>query len=483
MPSVATDPKPAPRSSGGCLGHDSMRRSCDARTGRAAPRTGRAAGFAALACVIAFANIGAAAAEREALSWPPSLPGGATVATDTSERFLDPPGALREGVAVAAAAPTIDFLYYPEQTYPGNPWSVWGDGTATEGGKYYSAIGDHLAPGGNAFVFEYDASTKALRTLVDVREVLDLPDGHYTPGKIHSRIDLGSDGWLYFGTHRGSTRVTTDEFHYTGDWILRHHPGTGETEIVCHAPVPRHCIPTSVLDPERLVFFGGTAAGNRTEPVAFFAYDVRQRKVAATATPGPYRALILARSSGRVWYVPEDGGPLMRFDPAAGEPPVRVPGSIGLRAATAETDAGLVYTVSTRGDGSIWRFDTGSEAIERIGEAAVGTADYVTSLDVDPTGRFLYYIPGAHGGGVADGSPVVQFDVTTGRKKVLAFLHPFYRERYGFTPLGTFSSALSPDGSILHVTWNGNRAGPDDRGRIPFDTCALTVIHIPEAER
>jgi carotenoid cleavage dioxygenase-like enzyme len=108
---------------------------------------------------------------------------------------------------------------------------------------------------------------------------------------------------------------------------------------------------------------------------------------------------------------------------------------------------------------------------------------YVTTLDVDPGGRYLYYVCGAHGGSQRDGTPIVQFDVRTGKKKVLAFLHPFYKEKYGYVPLGTFGSAVSEDGSKLYVTWNGNRGGADSRGRVGFDTCALTVVHIPESER
>jgi hypothetical protein len=303
------------------------------------------------------------------------------------------------------------------------------------------------------------------------------------PGKIHSRIDMDSDGWLYFATHRGGTRVTTDRYHYKGDWIVRHHPQKGKTEIVAHAPVSKHCIPTSVLDPKRLIFYGGTAAGNRKDPVMFFAYDIRKRTVLHTAENGPYRYLIFAKSTGRVYYVNEDEGPLMRYDPADGKPPTRIPGKIGLRSATQETRDGYVYTVSTRRDGSLWRFNTRTEKIDRIGNAAVGKQTYVTSLDVDPTGRYLYYIPGAHGGSEGDGTAIVQFDVKTGRKKVLAFLYPFYKEKYGYTPLGTFASAVSEDGSKLYVTWNGNRGGPDQRGRVSFDTCAMTVIHIPEVER
>ena len=54
---------------------------------------------------------------------------------------------------------------------------------------------------------------------------------------------------------------------------------------------------------------------------------------------------------------------------------------------------------------------------------------FVYGIALDPTGRFLYYVPGAHGGGFNDGSPVVQFDVKNGKKKVIAFLHPFYQDK------------------------------------------------------
>jgi len=416
------------------------------------------------------------------LAYPPKLPGGKAVVTDTSDAFLKRPPGLDQEVAVAKTPPTIDFLYYPEQNYPGNPWSVWGDGSVA-GGKYFSAIGNHLAPHGNAFVFEYDPQSKTLRTLVDVQKVLNLPDDYYTPGKIHSRIDMGSDGWLYFGTHRGSTRVTTDEYHYQGDWILRCNPALNKTETVAHGPVANHCIPASVLDPDRLIFYGGTAPGNLTDPITFFAYDVAKRKVLCTVENGPYRYMIFARSTGRVYYVNEDGGPLMRFDPADGKPPVRIAGTIGLRSATRETADGYVFTVSTRGDGTIWRFNTKTEEIQPIGNTRVGTQDYVASLDVDPSGRYLYYVPGAHGGSQQDGAPVVQFDVQTRKKKVIAFLYPFYPDRYGYTPLGTFGSAVGPSGEVLYITFNGNRGGPDQRGRIQFDTCALMVVQIPESER
>ena len=102
-------------------------------------------------CLVLVTWIAACAASAAEVGYPPALPAGAPVVTDRTEEFLQRPESLPADVAVAKTPPTIDFLYYPEQTYAGHPWSVWGDGSVT-GDKYFSAIGDHLAPAGNAFV-------------------------------------------------------------------------------------------------------------------------------------------------------------------------------------------------------------------------------------------------------------------------------------------------------------------------------------------
>jgi hypothetical protein len=418
-----------------------------------------------------------------ALVFPPSLPDDKPLVSHKSDAFLSPPQTLRPGIAIAKTPPAIDFAYFPGQTYAGKPWSNWGDSTATEG-KYYTAIGDHLAPAGNACVYGYDAGGKIFRKLLDLKSLLDRPDGDYSPSKIHSRIDLGSDGWLYCSTHRGSPRVTNDDFHYTGDWIVRCHPDTGASEIVAHAPVPKHCIPNGTLDPDRLIYYGGTAAGSGKdgEGVQFFAYDVKQNKVLYSGPNGPARYMILARSTGRVYFVPGNGhSPLMRFDPADGRPPQEIPGEIGIRAATRETPAGLVYSVS-QGQGAdaesaIYAFDVKTEKIERLGPAAVASNQYVAAISADPTGRYLYYVPGAHGGSERDGSAVVQYDTKTRRAKVVAFLHPFYHEKYGLVPKGTYGLACDATGERLYITWNVSR------GSRAWDCCGLTVLHIPASER
>ncbi|MFQ5732095.1 MAG: YncE family protein [Planctomycetaceae bacterium] len=441
-----------------------------------------------LSAVIGFAS--AAVAQR--ITYPPKLPGGKTIVSDTSAEFLKPPASLKTGIAVAKTPPTVDFLFFPGQNYPGKPWSNWGDGTFADG-KYYTAIGDHYAIGGRGnvahgtgtgFVYEYDPRTKKLRTLVNTSQVLKLPKGHYTPGKIHSRIDLGNDGWLYFATHRGSKRATVDRFHYRGDWIFRSNPKTGKTEVVVRGPVRNHAVPTSTFDPQRLIFYGGTAAGMNTKDdkeIRFFAYDCQNRKMLYNGPDGPARYLAFARSTGRVYYVPGNrDGQLMRFDPRVGKPQPVTGQTIGMRAATVETKDGRIYTVSIgqrSADAAIWSLNTKTERVEKIGTAAVGSQAYVASIDVDPTGRYLYYVPGAHGGGSRDGTPVVQFDVTTGRKKVIAFLHPYYQTKYGFTLKGTYSTAVDAAGDKLYVTFNVSR------GSRAWDCCGLAVVHIPKSER
>lgn len=421
------------------------------------------------------------------LTYPPVLPGGEDVVTIESRDLLKPTTPLKPGTQIAKTPPRVELMYYPGQTYPGNPWSVWGDGSAV-GDKYYSAIGDHRAPQGNAYVYEYDSTTHRLRQIVNVRDVLDMPDGHYTPGKIHSRIDMGRDGWLYFSTHRGGTRVTIPKYHYKGDWILRHHPGTGETEIVAHAPLPNQCLPTGCLDPDRLIFYAGTANGDRNvKRVMFLAYDCKNRKVLYSDDYGPYRYVLFARSTGRV-YFQQDGGRgivknLVRFDPEHPGPPQPIDAELGLRSATQETPQGIVYTVD--GD-NLWAFHTKTETAEHLGPVVVGEETYITSIDADPSnGRYLYYVAGAHGGSWKDGTPLVQYDVKTRARKVIAFLHPVLYDKFGYIPMGSYGSAVSPEGDKVYITWNGNRGtqpGELDR-RVRFNTCALTVVHIPESER
>src|SRR5262245_6814862 len=203
--------------------------------------------------------------KRYPLSYPPKLPDGKAYVTEQSPEFLKPGPNLKESVLVAKTPPVVDFLYYPEQNYPGNPWSHRSDGIVV-GDKYYSSSNDHLAPRGTALLWEYDAAAKQFRLLCDTTKFLESqnafpPEMNYRPGEMQSRIDLGSDGWLYYATARGSPTVTDDAHGYLGEWILKTNPKTLETQIVATHPVAKHTLPASVLDPQRMIYYGGTAPG------------------------------------------------------------------------------------------------------------------------------------------------------------------------------------------------------------------------------
>jgi len=423
-----------------------------------------------------------------ALEFPPKLPGGKIMVTDQSEAFLSPGDTLQGTVIVAKEPPKVDFMYYPGQNYEGKIWSNWGEGTASHG-KYYSAVGDHDAPAGNAQAFEYDPKAKTLKSILDLKSLLKLPEGHYSPSKIHTRIERGSDGWVYCATHRGSTNVTNDQYHYKGDWIVRANPETGKQEIVVHAPVPKHCLPTGRIDAERLIFYGAshpgvekkTADGGK-ETGNFFAYDIRSGKMLYSGPNGPSRSMILSRSTGKVYYSPGTAGategPLVSFDPAKPGEPKETGLTMGIRAATDETADGIVYAASHSKDGSmLYEFNTKNETLKTISPAAVGEQQYVASLAIDPIGRYVYYVPGAHGGSERDGSPLVQYDTRRKRRKVIAFLEPFYTKQYGLTLKGTYSVAVDSTGGQVFITWNVSR------GSKAWDCCGLTVVHVPESER
>lgn len=133
----------------------------------------------------------------------------------------------------------------------------------------------------------------------------------------------------------------------------------------------------------------------------FFAIDLKTGRVIKTAKNGFDRYAILAKSTGRVYWEGK------RYDPDSNE--IATCDVPHVRSATAETPQGFVYGTSHR-SADLWAFDVRRETLTQVGPGAVGTQGYVAAMHADPTGRYLYYVPGAHGGAAKDGTPVVQFD-------------------------------------------------------------------------
>ena len=83
-----------------------------------------------------------------------------------------------------------------------------------------------------------------------------------------------------------------------------------------------------------------------------------------------------------------------------------------------------------------------------------------------------------------DGSPVIRLETKTGKRKVIAFMRPFYYEKYGYIPTGSYSLKLGNNGEKLFILLNGIfREYKHDPGAERFVHCAVMLVHIPESER
>ncbi len=143
---------------------------------------------------------------------------------------------------------------------------------------------------------------------------------------------------------------------------------------------------------------------------------------------------------------------------------------------------GLFWCVTYNGE--MFTFDPVNEEIVSKGLNWPGKERYTTSMDRSPGGRYVYYLPGAHGHGYTDGSPIIQYDTKTDTKKVLAFVHPYYYKKYGYTPGGTFSIKLDDKGERLFILWNGALVEHQEgRGGDTFGQCSVMLVKIPESER
>ncbi len=114
------------------------------------------------------------------------------------------------------------------------------------------------------------------------------------------------------------------------------------------------------------------------------------------------------------------------------------------------------------------------------------SGQYTTVIVLSPDERFLYYLPGAHGRAWQHGTPVVQFEIATNRRKVIAFLAEEIRDVYEYVPAGTYGIKMSADGGTLYVNFNGHAADrirPVSMRPIGFGLCSCAAIHIPESER
>ena len=223
---------------------------------------------------------------------------------------------------------------------------------------------------------------------------------------------------------------------------------------------------------------------------AVVTWDCNEKKVRYAGYPPNgwtwwCRSLFCDRATGVFWGMDYSQEPyrFLSFDPELNRftrYEVSVPtnpllGKAGaLRGHTADPAMdGYVYWATW--NGAFFRFKpngTNAPLVESVGTTWDEGRDTL-QIAMESRGRYLYYFPKGE-------SPIVQFDVKTGRRKALCWLQSFYLEKYGYWMGEVYGMEVSQDGSFLVVCVNGEFT---DKPGYAFGHPALLVIDIPEKER
>ncbi|MGI9014221.1 MAG: hypothetical protein ACR2GY_08225 [Phycisphaerales bacterium] len=402
-----------------------------------------------------------------------------------SDALLRVPTDMSGDFTVAKVAPRVRFAVLPGQTQPARLWSSWGDALFASDGSLYVSIGDHDMPTGKSLVFRVNSETGQITTVMDINAITGVAKGMYAPGKVHAPIYEDRDGKIWAIGYRGSTRGHNDKVGYMGDPLLWYDPATNKAEFYAHA-VPFSSVAAMTYHAPSHSFYGLNSPGdNAPEKVSrFFVYDIAANKLKFFGGPAPTKARSLfTHPDGRAWY--DTGGKLAMYDPNANEvvqTEIELPAAGGtLRAASGFTSKGTAWGISQRGTIISFTPDaTTGGKIEAFTDAFVAGPLYTAACKLSPDGRYLYYAPSAHGRSSQSGTPVLQFDTHTGKRKVIAFLHDALLQARDYHLGGTYALEVSPDGSTIGIGWNGGQKG---QKKPDFGLCSVMLLEIPASER
>ena len=446
----------------------------------------------------------------------------AKVVEDTDKKILIPPDSVRQfedkEFTIAKTPPKIEFGIVPvkpkffAEPSEGNhvgPWSNWSQANYYKPtGKFYSSVGDHSAYDAHLYIIEYDPATKTIKTSSEINRVLGRSLTEFQEGKVHGWLDFYPQNTtnLWFCTYWAKYPEPEEKDYatgYQGGHIVSYNVKTGDV-VDYGVPMIRASWPYHRVDTKRGMLYAVGMFGE------FLAWDIKEQKThwAGYLPEGMswwVRAILIDEETGMVYttnqHKSDDKKHVIKYDPFKNRffkldcymPQNKIPVKRGvaggynhMRAQTAHRGPdGLFWGVTYSGE--LFTFDPDKEEIVEKGINWPGEQRYTTSMARSPEGRYVYYLPGAHGKSFLEGSPVIQFDTTTGKKKVLAFLYPYYYEKYGYTTGGTFSVKLDDKGERLFVLMNGAFIDVEEQLKNDqidvFGHTSIFLIHIPESER
>ena len=378
-------------------------------------------------------------------------------------------------------------------------WTIWGQGSwDTRHGRLYVAVGDHGGVDARLHIVEFDPSTNKIGLSPDINAGIGGKPGSFRDGKIHGRLEFYDGPWVWFCTYWAKYPEPDEKDYgsgYRGGHIVRYNVETGAI-VDEGVPLTRASWPGHRLDATRGILY---ASGHFGE---FLAWDIRLGKARFAGFPPPgstwaNRVLLLDEKTGMVYSTSSEASdgryPLVRYEPdrnrfrqLACAMPSDGKGQTGpIRCHTDHRGPDGLFWGLTQ-NGVLFSFDPDASQVAAFGEAWPGQNRYTTSIARSPGGRYLYYLPGAHGDGFLEGMPLVQFDTVSRKFKVLAFLGPYLLKRSRYLCGGTYSVALDDKGERLFVAMNGAWQNPAAQDILPASALgvpALLVITIPSEER
>ncbi|MFC1608406.1 hypothetical protein ACFL47_10605, partial [Candidatus Latescibacterota bacterium] len=412
---------------------------------------------------------------------------------DSSPKLLLNPGSPLKGeFIVATVPPTVKMRVIPDMipeymldiesqkdSYM-TAWANWGRVSRSDDGRFFFSVSDHRGYGAHINIYEYvPARNDLVHKVIDFGETVGWTPSSITDGKMHGYPGIMPDGTMWAASHYG---VYPDSSWwangYRGSWLISYNIYTHKTEN-WGIPCVGSWLPFFNLDRER----GRFAATSGS--TMFFCWDtINKRTRYAGYPPNGWiwwnRGMLLDETTGKFWSFDsaDKQRRFMSFDPEYNTfVRYEVP-SPGMRGYTDRRAMDGWYYCSDGAKG-LYRFNPNGfdgPVSEPLGITWEGTHD-VRQMVVSPKGRYVYYLP--HWIPKSGGSPLVQYDVMTGKKKAICWLAEYYFAEYGYWPFGSFGMEISEDGSSIVIVMNGTFQGRDTMYGKP----ALFVVGIPEEER
>ncbi|MFC1693741.1 hypothetical protein ACFL1R_09580 [Candidatus Latescibacterota bacterium] len=435
--------------------------------------------------------------------------------TDTSKKFITIPSDYPEvkDFDVAKTPPSIDFAvvqglepwYLPlrdDDRYGKPTWGGWGDVNKGQDDCFYFSLGNHTYIGANGYIFKYDPATKTQSIVLDLQKLIGWGPDEFGDSKLHGDLDIdpGGDMWMlsFFGPY--TSEKYKEKEAYRGSYLIRYNIFSGETENL-GIPLDGATWPYHSYDWERGLIFGVSHVIGYV-----IAYDTKARKMIYGGAPPDNikwynRCVLLDRDTGKIYasdsIMSNSGGnrtfggslhivrwerknnTFTRMESQMPENPVHGKRS-ALRAHTKRKDIdGAFWCFDYYG--TIFKFYPEEDRIEVVGINWGDSGKYITNMCFSPKGRYIYYVADAATKGWRYGTPVIQYNTRTNRKKVIAFLNDFYLNKYGYSPGGTYGVELDKKGESLFFYVNGqfttNEIGSG------YGRPAIFHVHIPASER